>query len=388
MKKFFVIASALVLTLGLAGCSRGEETLQDRVECKVTVDDGEKVDIALVTDIGTIDDKSFNQGAWEGVVAYANAYGLKENVDYKYYKPTEKTDVAYVEAINQAIANGATTVVTPGFLFEPAIYAHQAVCTDVNYILLDGTPQPGDYSDFKVGDNTYSILYAEHESGFLAGYAAVKEGKTELGFMGGMAVPAVVKFGHGFVQGAEAAAVEMGLADDAINIKYAYLGGFAPDAAHQTKAAGWFSNGTEVIFAAAGGAGSSVMSAAEEATGAMVIGVDIDQKDLSTTVMTSALKELATSVEGALKVIYGKSGAETDVYKAGSSVSLTAANGGVGLSTDFSRFSTFTQEQYNTIFAMLVNGTTVVKENVDGDPETESANLEAFGTKVKVDFID
>jgi basic membrane protein A len=347
------------------------------------MEDADKNDIALVTDVGTIDDKSFNQGAWEGVVAYANENNLVENTDYKYYQPTEKSDVAYVEAINQAIQNGATTVVTPGFLFEVAIYAHQSVCTDVNYILLDGVPQVGDYTTFEVGANTYSILYAEHESGFFAGYAAVKEGYTKLGFMGGMAVPAVVKFGHGFVQGAEAAAVEMGVD---VEIKYNYLGGFGPDATYQTKAAGWYSTGTEVIFAAAGGAGLSVMTAAEENSG-MVIGVDIDQKGDSTTVITSALKELSTSVKGALDVIYAKTGAQTDVYKAGESISLTAANDGVGLSADFSRFSTFVEADYTAIFDKVVAGTVTVDANVPGDGE-EAANLEAYGTKVTVSVIE
>lgn len=382
MKKVLLLGAAVVLALTLSACTKAELTLQDRVECKVTVDDDKKIDIALVTDVGTIDDKSFNQGAWEGVVAYAAAYNLVENVDFKYYQPTEKTDVAYVEAINQAIENGATTIVTPGYLFEPAIYAHQAVCTDVNYILLDGVPQVGDYATYEVGANTFSILYAEHESGFLAGYAAVIDGNTELGFMGGMAVPAVVKFGHGFVQGAEAAALELGVD---VNVKYTYLGGFGPDAAYQTKAAGWFSDGTEVIFAAAGGAGSSVMAAAEE-EGGKVIGVDIDQKGDSTTVITSALKELANSVKGTLEVIYGKSGAQTDVYKAGVSTMLTAANDGIGLSTDLSRFTTFDQAAYDMIFAKLVDGSVTVLAAVAGDGE-EDANLEAFGTKTTVTFI-
>jgi len=385
MKKLLLLLAAFTLTFGLTACKEEEEpTLQDRVECTVDAADADKIDIALVTDIGNIDDKSFNQGAWEGVEAYAAANNLVENTDYKYYKPSEKSDVAYVEAINLAIANGATTVVTPGFLFEPAIFAHQAVCTEINYILLDGVPQPGDYSEFVVGDNTYSILYAEHESGFLAGYAAVKDGYTELGFMGGLAVPAVVKFGHGFVQGAEAAAVDMGVD---VNIKYNYLGGFGPDAAYQTKAAGWYANGTEVIFTAAGGAGLSVMAAAEEATDKAVIGVDINQKGESTTVITSAMKELATSVEAALNVIYAKTGAQTTVYVAGQSTVLSAANDGIGLPADFERFTTFDQTMYDAVFAMLVDGTTVVAANVAGDGE-EKANLEAFGTKVTVTFVE
>lgn len=364
MKKFLLLLVMFGFTFSLAACKtdeEAEETLADRVNCEVTAAEEDQIGIALVTDVGTIDDKSFNQGAWEGVVAYAQANGLVENEDYKYYQPTEKSDVAYVEAINQAIQNGATTVVTPGFLFEVSIYAHQSVCTEVNYIILDGTPQVGDYATYEIGANTYSILYAEHEAGYLAGYAAVKDGYTELGFMGGMAVPAVVKFGQGFVQGAEAAAVEMNVD---VTIKYTYLGGFGPDAAYQTKAAGWYNSGTEVIFAAAGGAGLSVMAAAEGEDG-KVIGVDINQKLDSDTVITSALKELAISVQSALEVINGDAGALTDVYVAGTSIVLNASNDGVGLPADFERFTTFDQTAYDAVFATLAADSTLVATEVD-----------------------
>ncbi|MCF7924892.1 MAG: BMP family ABC transporter substrate-binding protein [Candidatus Izimaplasma sp.] len=310
-------------------------------------------EIALITDVGTIDDKSFNQGAWEGVERYA----LENDISYEYYQPAAKTTPAYVEAIELAIDNGAEVVVTPGFLFENAIWTVQTEYPNVKFILLDGSPHnvinwntmetlpdSGD-PDFTVEDNVLSIFYAEEESGFLAGYAAVKEGFTELGFMGGMAVPAVIRFGHGFVQGADYAAEEMDLAQDAINIRYTYLGTFNEDAAYQTRAASWFSGGIEVIFAAAGGAGNSVMKAAEQHDGdAYVIGVDVDQSPESETVITSAKKELNNSVYDALTSIYDGS------FEGGRSVTFDATIDGVGLPEDFSGFETFTQAMYETIY--------------------------------------
>lgn len=350
MKKVFVALLAVVLAFGLAGC--GEKKTYE---------------IGLVTDVGTINDKSFNQGAWEGVEAYAEEFGIS----YKYYQPDSKTTEDYVKSIEIAVENGAKVIVTPGYLFENAIWLTQDKFPFVKFILLDGSPnnvtdwgnettppttiENGDMN-FDIGANVYSVFYAEEESGFLAGYAAVKDGFTKLGFMGGMSVPAVVRFGLGFVQGANYAAAEMGLDDNAIEINYEYLNSFAPDNAHQTKAASWYSAGTEVIFVAAGGAGNSVMKAAEQSTNKYVIGVDVDQSAESETVITSAKKELAISVYNILTEIYGNRvlvDGDAIVQSNGRSINLDASVDGVGLPSDFSRFRTFTKAMYDSVFAKV-----------------------------------
>ena len=338
MKKLFILLTLVLLTLGtLTACSSEEP---------VVVEEEKGYEIGLVTDIGTIDDKSFNQGAWEGVVAYAEENGLT----YQYYQPAAATTADYIEAITLAIEGGAKVVVTPGFMFAGAIYEAQTLFPEVNFILLDADPHTDDYSAFNIENNVYSIYYAEEQSGFLAGFAAVKDGYTNLGFMGGMAVPAVVRFGHGFVQGAEMAAVELGVD---VTIRYEYLNDFAPNDNHKVKALGWYSEGVEAIFVAAGGAGLSVMAAAEEAE-AKVIGVDVDQSNLSDTVITSAMKGLTSSVKMALEDLYAGN------FKGGVIDTLDVKLGGVGLPADFSRFATFTQADYDAIFAKLVSGEVVV----------------------------
>jgi len=349
-------------------------------------------EIALITDVGTINDKSFNQGAWEGVVEYAEEH----NISHEYYQPAEKTTPAYVDAIELAIENGAQIVVTPGFLFENAIWTVQNEYPDVDFILLDGSPhnvvnwntmetlEGSGEPDFTIADNVLSIFYAEEESGFLAGYAAVKEGYTDLGFMGGMAVPAVIRFGHGYVQGANQAAVEMGLPDDAISIRYTYLGTFNENATYQTRAATWYNEGLEVIFAAAGAAGNSVMKAAEQNEG-LVIGVDVDQSAESDTVITSAKKELAISVYDAIESIY------EDDFAGGTSITLGADVDGIGLPDDFSRFETFTSAMYDEVYAdlqadeFMIYGDSVedLDESYDGDV---LAFIDDESPKVTVDF--
>ena len=296
-------------------------------------------DIALITDGNRIDDESFNQGTWEGIVAWAEA----NDKTYQYYRPSEVSNAAYLESIELAINLGAQIVIMPGFLFSPVAGAAQMVYPDVKFVLLDAVPAGG------VGDNTVSILFAEHESGFLAGYAAVRNGARRLGFMGGIAVPAVVRFGVGFVAGAYYAADELGVNISFPANRYAYLGTFGPSDEVRTRALAWYQDGTDIIFAAAGGAGSSVMSAAEAANRPM-IGVDVDQSYLSSSVLTSAMKDLGSAVAIALDGFY------SDNFPGGETLTLGASNNGVALPTDLSRFTDFTTVDYNTLYELVATG--------------------------------
>lgn len=364
MKKLLVVLLALALVLPLAACNPkdpGNDPNGDPQE--------EGYELALVTDIGTIDDKSFNQGAWEGLKKYAE----EKDITYKYYQPAEKTTTAYLDAIDLAVEGGAKLVVCPGFLFEGAIYEAQDLYPDTKFIILDGYPHAGDY-DPVVKDNVYSVFYAEEQAGFLAGYAAVKDGYTKLGFMGGMAVPAVIRFGYGFVQGAELAAEELGI--KSIELNYHYTGGFDATPEAKTMAASWYNSGIEVIFACGGAVGNSVMAAAEEAD-AVVIGVDVDQSAESPTVITSAMKQLAISVYDGIAAYYDGN------FPGGEIVTLDAAVDGVGLPMENSKFKTFTQEDYDAIYAKLVDGSITLLTDADVDDATE------LGSKiVKVTLVD
>ena len=370
MKKFLACLLACFMTIGvLAGCSSStDEGTQNGGEEQTSTEEGYK--IALITDKGNIDDKSFNQGAWEGVVAFAE----ENNISHKYYKPEEASDAGYLASIELAIQGGAETVVTPGYLFEVAVFEAQSRYPEVKFILLDGSPHSADYATYETADNVASIMYAEEESGYLAGYAAVMDGMTSLGFMGGMAVPAVQAFGYGYLQGAEAAANELGLEDGAVNVIYHYTGNFEENDTNKATAATMYQEGVEVIFGCGGSVGKSVMSAASEAQG-KVIGVDVDQRYDSETVITSATKGLASSVTQVLESIY-----ITDSFAdyAGKTTYFTAANDGVGLPTTvlddpeadaFDRFTTFNREAYDAVYATLADGTVdPIREITIADP--------------------
>lgn len=343
MKKLLsLLLSAALMTAVLAGCgttTTPSSSTPTSTEQSTTTG-SESYELALITDVGTIDDKSFNQGSWEGLKKYADEFGIT----HKYYKPAEKTDAAYLESIDLAVKGGAKVIVTPGYLFEPAIYQAQDLYPDTKFILVDGTPKQDNLE--KINENVVPILYTEGQSGFLAGYAAVKDGYKKLGYMGGIPVPAVIKFGYGFVEGAEYAATELGLKPGELEIKYTYTGNFEASAENQTLASSWFQSGTELIFACGGGVGNSVMSAAEQA-GAKVIGVDVDQSGESETVITSAMKMLSNSVYQTIEQFYA------GTFPGGKISFLDASNDAVGLPMESSKFNTFTQADYDAIFAKI-----------------------------------
>lgn len=356
MRKFLSTALVLVMTCSLlAGCGKKDTETGAGSDAGNSSNGSE---IALITDKGNIDDKSFNQGSWEGVVEFAK----NNKYSHKYYKPEEASDDGYFAAIDLAVAGGAKVIVTPGFLFEVAVFEAQTKYPDVKFILLDGTPHDADYKVFDTKSNVASVLYAEEEPGYLAGYAAVKDGMTKLGFMGGMAVPAVRAYGYGFLQGAENAAKELGLADGAVSVTYHYTGDFAETDTNKNMAKSIYQEGAQVIFACGGSVGKSVMSAATEAN-AKVIGVDVDQRYDDETVMTSATKGLATSVIAVLESIYKTN--SWDTY-AGKTTYFSAANDGIGLPTvvigddkadAFDRFSTFKKADYEAVYKTLKDGT-------------------------------
>ncbi len=319
----------------------------------------ETYDLALVTDLGTIDDKSFNQGAWEGLVKYAD----EKSITHKYYQPQAQGTDAYLDSIALAVEGGAKVIVTPGFLFEEPIFIAQDMYPDVHFILLDGTPHSGDYSEFRTEKNVSSIVYAEEQSGFLAGYAVVKEGYTKLGFMGGMAVPAVVRFGLGFVQGAEYAAKEMGLTE--VTVNYNYTGKFEATPEAQALAAAWYNDGAEVIFACGGAVGNSVMAAAAASENKWVVGVDKDQSPESPTVITSAMKQLQRSVYETIAAYYD------GTFPGGQQVVMAADRDGVGLPMDTSCFTKFAQADYDAIYAKLVSGEVKLLNDKDGCDQTK-----------------
>jgi basic membrane protein A len=326
--------------------------------------------VALVTDVGTIDDESFNQATWQGVEAWCTENGI----DYTYYQPTEDSTDARVISITQAITEGANVIVMPGYLFGTTLLEVMDLYPDVYFVAIDVASGDLTYDYVTYYDpeaNTTAISFAEEQAGYLAGYAAVKDGYTKLGFLGGMAVPAVVRYGYGFIQGADDAAAEMGVD---VEINYTYGGQFYGDANITAKMDGWYSSGTEIVFACGGGIYTSAVEAALNYDG-MVIGVDVDQNYLGVMgvdegtyaynpFVTSAMKGLQNVTETALADLQAGNWANYS----GQFLKFSLAEGDyVGLPTEEAswNFSTFTVEEYDAVKAAITDGSIAIDNSSD-----------------------
>ena len=283
MKKYLALLLALVMSLSLFACGKKEgddNKDKDKTEYKV----------AMITDYGDITDQSFNQTTYEACKAFAE----KNKIEFKYYKPVGDNTADRVAMIESAVEEGFNVIVMPGYAFGGAIVEAAPQHKDVKFIALDvakgdlleaGVAKAGEKYDYNPDNwelskyvdmsNVYCAIYQEELCGYMAGYAAVKLGYKNLGFLGGMAVPAVVRYGYGFVQGVDAAAAEMKLTD--VKVNYIYGGQFFGDADITAVMDTWYNGGTEVVFACGGGIYTSAVDAAKKVNGAKVIGVDVDQ---------------------------------------------------------------------------------------------------------------
>ena len=373
MKKILALLLVLAMALGMVACGGNSApaateapaaeapaaTEAPAAPAETEAPAGEITKVALVTDVGTIDDESFNQACWQGVEAWCTANGI----EYTYYQPTEDSTDARVQSVAQAIAEGADTIVMPGYLFGATLTMVMEEFPDTHFIAVDvaAGDLTLDYSTYyDPAANTACLTFSEEQAGYLAGYAAVKDGYTKLGFLGGMAVPAVIRYGFGFVQGADAAAAELG---KDIEINYTYGGQFFGDANITAKMEGWYAAGTEVVFACGGGIYTSAVEAAKLHNG-KVIGVDVDQSYIDECIITSAMKQLQNVTETVLEAL--NSG---DWATYGGKVSnFSLAEGEyVGLPTDADswRLSTFTVDEYEALKAKLADGSVVVDNNSD-----------------------
>ena len=371
MKKFIVVLLAALMVFSFAACggSKGGSS-----------DDG-TMKVAMVTDYGDITDQSFNQTTYEACKAFCD----ENNVEFTYKKPASDADADRVSSIEEAIEEGYNVIVMPGYAFANAIYEVAPMYPDTKFVALDVSE--GDLTAYGErefdGPNVYSAVYQEELAGYMAGYAAVKLGYTKLGFLGGMAVPAVQRYGHGFVQGADAAAEELGKSD--VEIKYVYGGQFFGDADITAAMDTWYGAGTECVFACGGGIYSSAAEAAAK-TGGRVIGVDVDQQGIidgqygEGMTVTSAMKGLAPTVNTLLRAI--KAGEWADYAGQIQNLGLVSENPAENYvqlpeSTQFG--DGFTADDYNKLVKELYDGTRTVSNDTEKLPTTKVVKVDDQG---------
>lgn len=351
-KKFLALALSALMVTGLVGCgssdnsgNSGEGTLK----------------VGMVTDSGTIDDKSFNQGTWDGIIEAEEKLGIDKN----YMQPAGETEADYLTEIQNLYDAGYKFIITPGFKFETAVYNAQEKYTDAKFIILDGSPNDGK-DNYVVANNTVAIYFAEEQGGFAAGVAAAVELQTgDLGFIGGMELPAVQKFNYGFQQGIAYANEKYGTNVTIKEENIVYSGSFSDTALGQQLAAQMYDRGVKAIFAAAGGVGTGVITEAKtrvvNGEEVWVIGVDSDQyadgiyEGDKSIILTSAIKKIN---EAAYQMIEAEL---NDKFPGGQTLKFDATNDGIGIPAENPNLSDETVAKVNEVLEAIKNGEIEVK---------------------------
>ena len=381
MKKYLALTMAACMALSLAACGSSassttsssaaastEATSDSAATAEATGSDN-ITGIAQCCDVGTLDDESFNQGCWEAV----KGYGDENGIEYNYYLPSgeDASDEDRETLIRQAVAEGANTIVCVGYLYGPALAWAATEYPDVHFIAVDVNGFDINSENGTIPENVFCVTFKEEEAGYLAGYAAVKDGFTKLGFTGGGGGtnPACCRYGYGFVQGADAAAKELGVKVD-MNYSWQYGASFSASPELQTMVSGWYEAGTEVVFACGGSMFASVAAAAGAADG-KVVGVDVDQSTESDTVITSAMKGLADSVQWALGKFYSNEFASIG----GVGTSLGANENAVGLPTATWSLTKWTVDEYNTMLKDIVDGKITIDSDYNNLKTTDNVTL-------------
>ena len=391
MKKLFALLLSLAMVLALVACGQKDPT----PDTPDTPDDPQtKVEykVAMITDYGDITDQSFNQTTYEACKAFAE----DNSIEFSYFKPAGDNTADRVAMIEKAVDEGFNVIVMPGYAFGGAIVEAAPEFPDVKFIALDVaagdlletavakageaydyTPENWDLNKYVDMSNVYCAVYQEELCGYMAGYAAVKLGYKNLGFLGGMSVPAVVRYGYGFVQGVDAAAADLGLTD--VKLNYIYGGQFFGDADITAVMDTWYQGGTEVVFACGGGIYTSAVDAAKKAN-AKVIGVDVDQAGVIAgyagvegMTVTSAMKGLyPTTYDTLTDVIVN---GNWDAYKgkiatlglvSGDDPELNYVQIPMGEGTQWS--DSFTQDDYKAMVKDMFDGKITVSNDVSKAP--------------------
>ncbi|MCI8986601.1 MAG: BMP family ABC transporter substrate-binding protein [Lachnospiraceae bacterium] len=395
-RKMIAMFLAAAMTFSLTACGGSGNAADKQTSAKAEESggggeeaSGSDISLAMITDSGDITDQSFNQTTYEACKAWAEANG----VDFTYYKPDSDSDEARNASVDQAVAGGANVIMMPGYMFAAAVVAQSDLYPDVKFVALDVSagdicekgvgegydynPDNWDVTEYYNTDNVYCCTYQEEISGYMAGYAAVKLGYKHLGFLGGMSVPAVTRFGYGYVQGINDAAKELGIAGE-VEVEYVCGGQFYGDADITGAMDTWYgTKGVEVVFACGGGIFTSAAEAAVK-TGGKVIGVDSDQAPIidqtqEGLTVTSAMKGLSTTVNTVLTDI--KDGKWSDYAGKIDNLGMVSEipeENFVQLPTASTQWGDgFTEEDYKTLVKAIYNGEVKISNDISAMPATD-----------------
>ena len=346
MKRIIFVILLIVMVLTMVSCGESSDNDSKNAEYK----------IAMIVDATDMQNGSFSQETWDYIKAFSNS----NSVSAKRYKSDESSKEAYSKTIDKAIANKAEIIIMTGSKFETALFSTQSKYPDVKFLLIDGIPHD-EGQTYGTAPNTIGVLFAEEEAGYLAGSAAVKDGFTNIAFLGGNEEPGVKRYGYGFVQGAASAASEL---EQKVELRYGYAGTSEQSEDVRQKAAEWYEDGTEIIFTCGGAVTQSVMDATVGTNG-KVIGADVDQSKMSGSVVTSAVKNIEPVITDMLKNYVNEN------FVGGTAFNYTAKNDGIGLQMDGAKFKKFNKEDYEKVYNQLKNNKIQLKKDTSVDSVKE-----------------
>ena len=399
MKKILALLLVLAMALSLVACGGNEKPAETKAPEAEGGESAAQYKVAMVTDYGDITDQSFNQTTWEAVVKF----GEDNNVETKYYKPTSNDTAGRVASVELAIAEGYNVIVMPGYAFGGTIAEVSGEYPDIKFIALDVAagdlletavalkgesydynPDNWDLNAYVHMDNVYCAIYQEHLAGYMAGYAVVKLGYTDIGYLGGMAVGSVMRYGYGFVQGMDAAAKELGIT---VDLKYVYGNQFVADADITAFTDTWYANGTEIVFSCGGAIWHSPAESAKKYNGKMV-GVDVDQAGIidgtygEGMTVTSAMKGLGPSTYDTLvdAIINNNWADYSGKIEALGIISEEPTANYVQLagSTQYAD-GKFTEEDYKAMVKAMFDGSIVVSDDISKEPSVPNVNVAWLG---------
>ncbi|ETJ15281.1 hypothetical protein Q604_UNBc4C00303G0011, partial [human gut metagenome] len=327
---FAVGLTAIMMSSLLVGCSSKTESNEDVYK------------IGMISDTGGVNDESFNQSTWEGLQQAQEKYG-KDKVQVKYVESSQEAD--YTPNIETFVEEDLDLIIGVGYKMAGAIEEASKNYPDVQFAIID-------HSYEKQPENVTSLIYEDNTSAYLAGLVAAKKTETnKVAFIGGIKSATLDKFEYGFRAGVKAA-------NPKCELTVRYLNSFSDSALAKSVANQMHKDGVDVIYTAAGAAGTGAIEAAKE-NNKMAIGVDVDQSPLAPdNIISSTMKNVNVSIVNLVGEIL------EDNYQGGQVIVNTLASGGVGLSdTTKDHVSKDILDYVNEQAGKIKSGEIVVPEN-------------------------
>ncbi|WP_449353932.1 BMP family lipoprotein [Virgibacillus natechei] len=289
----YILLFTLLLILGmvLTACGGSDEDVSSENDTDDSEGESSDYTVGLVTDEGGVDDKSFNQSAWEGLQAWGEEHGLAEGEGYEYAQSNEASD--YLPNLTRLVRNDYNLVFGIGFLLEDGVSQIAEQNPDNDFAIVDTVVEE---------PNVASITFAEHEGSFLAGVAAaLKTNTDQVGFVGGVDSDLINKFETGFIAGVKSINPD-------IEVDAQYVGDFSSSDDGKLIANRMYNDGADIIYHSAGAAGNGVFAQAKDLKQndpereVWVIGVDRDQHEEGAigdhnVTFTSMVKRVDTSIQ-------------------------------------------------------------------------------------------